>query len=203
MKPNNGPEVLSYHYPGLYNCAGINSEGLAFMWTGSGYYPMTKPVSGLPTYTIIAEIFKKKSVKKALNYLKGIKNAGAFIFFIQDSSGAEAVIEAVPGKIWISQEKTLARANHYESKECINWSKQKLPKKPESTQRRRERIEILKKQSLSFKHIKSIFKDAPDLFCDLPDRLTIDSLIADTKKLKLYYSRGGQYSSGKWHSLGF
>lgn len=43
------PRVVTYHYPGLWACAGINEHGLALMWTGGGYFPLVPPVVGLPT----------------------------------------------------------------------------------------------------------------------------------------------------------
>ena len=48
-KEKGSPSVLSYHYPGLWNCCGINSKGLSVMWTGAGYAPMIQPKVGVPT----------------------------------------------------------------------------------------------------------------------------------------------------------
>lgn len=98
MSMTGGPRTASYHYPGLWQCAGINDAGLAFVWTGGGYFPYVKPVVGVPTYVLIAELLRKKSVYEVTQYLATVKHAGSFIFFLADASGAMAIVEAVPGK---------------------------------------------------------------------------------------------------------
>lgn len=121
------PRVLSLAYPGLPVCAGINSAGLTLMWSGSGYYPPILPKEGVPTYALCFEVLLKRNVRAALRYLEEIDNAGAFMFFLGDESGDFAVVEGVPGKIFVSREKISKRSNVFENSACMRAARQKLP----------------------------------------------------------------------------
>mgnify|MGYP002624895903 FL=1 len=90
------PRVLTYQFPGLWAGAGINEHGLSFMWTGSGYQPRLAPITGMPTYVIIAEMLRRKTVPAVLKFLDGIRHAGSFIFFLGDAAGRIAVVEFIP-----------------------------------------------------------------------------------------------------------
>lgn len=59
MSRKGGPRILSYHYPGLWNCCGINSFGLALMWTGGGYFPPVEPIPGVPGLRLSEKSFGK------------------------------------------------------------------------------------------------------------------------------------------------
>jgi len=198
------PTVLAYHYPGLWNCCGINSEGLALMWTGGGYFPPLKPKLGVPTYVIIAELLRMKNVHKALSYLRTTPRAGAFIFLLSDASGDAVIVEATNSKLVHQKVDSIAyRANLYCTPELIRASHQEKP-----NMRRHHsvlRINAVKKYlaakkgricTSDFKRILSL----PDVFVDLDFRhRTIDQFIAVCEERSLLVKRG---SGGTWMRLG-
>lgn len=110
MERRYDPLTFDLSFPGLPTCAGMNSEGLTLLWTGSGYLPPRMPKVGIPTYGLVFELLLKKDVPAAVKYLKGIKNAGAFIFFLADKKGNFVVVEAVPGRIFVYEAQEAVRA---------------------------------------------------------------------------------------------
>ena len=121
------PRVLTYHYPGLWAGAGINEHGLAFMWMGAGYMPQLNPRVGLPTYVVIAEILRRRSVPAVLRWLDSVQHAGCFIFFIGDEKGRIAVIEGMPACLAVDRSaQALTRANHYECGNIVKAAKQSI-----------------------------------------------------------------------------
>src|SRR5690606_34436414 len=113
MKPKRGLATLTYHYPGLWACCGVNAAGLAPVWTGSAYYPAVPPRAGVPTYLLIAELLGERSVDDALALLKRVPRAGSFVFLLADPRAA-AVVEATPGAVAVRPVTgSAARANHF------------------------------------------------------------------------------------------
>jgi isopenicillin-N N-acyltransferase like protein len=92
-KRKSGPDVLTWAYPGLLASAGMNSEGLSITWTSTPRAPFE---IGVPTYVIIAEILRKKSIAEALESIIKAKRAGSFKFTVADRNGEVYVIEATP-----------------------------------------------------------------------------------------------------------
>jgi isopenicillin-N N-acyltransferase-like protein len=211
------PKMLAYHYPGLWASAGINEYGLSLMWTGSGYLPPVRPIVGLPTYVIIAEILRRRNVAEVAEYLQSITHAGCFIFFIGDPSGVVAVIEAAPGKLSIQRSNhVLSRANHYENNQLIECSKQDLNynKDLTTTCYRAERMTNLLEENhgrLTIETAKNILTDRDGngpFIHQFPfgqrahklEGMTIDSLLADCNNKVLWTCRGGR-EPGPWQSL--
>jgi len=90
---SSGPDILAYNYPGLIAAAGINSEGISLTWTSTPRAPF---VVGVPTYVIIGEVLRKKTIGEALQAIVNPKRAGSFKFTIADKNGEIYVIEATP-----------------------------------------------------------------------------------------------------------
>jgi isopenicillin-N N-acyltransferase-like protein len=88
-----GPDILAYTYPGLLAGAGMNSEGLSITWTSTPRAPFE---IGVPTYVIIAEVLRKKTIVEALQVIIKTKRAGSFKFTIADKYGEIYVVEATP-----------------------------------------------------------------------------------------------------------
>ncbi len=128
MKTDTAPAALSYAYPGLWACAGLNEHGLSLVWTGSGYYPNVPPKVGIPTYALIAAILQQKDCGDAIRLLKRTKNAGCFIFFLADADGDVNVVEGWPESVYVSRcESVIGRANHYLSDEARRSVDQQVP----------------------------------------------------------------------------
>jgi len=105
-----GPGFLSYTYPGMLAGAGLNDEGIGISWNS---VPRLDLDFGVPTYVIIENVLRQKSIGKALSTVLQAKRAGCFNFVIAD--GTEIyTIEATPGDAEIMySRKTLGHANHY------------------------------------------------------------------------------------------
>lgn len=208
------PCVVTYHYPGLWAGAGINEAGVSFMWTGSGYHPRIPPVVGVPTYVIIAEMLRRKSVADVLTFLKSIKHAGSFIFFLGDARGHIAVVEGCPGRLHVDQsDVALTRANHYECAVTMRKSKQhavlggttcyRAARMAEMVAARRGSIDVAAAKAMltdrdgpgPYVHQYPCGSNAHEL-----GGLTIDSLFAVSEDRVLWTCRGGRVP-GPWRSV--
>ncbi|MBX7143707.1 MAG: C45 family peptidase [Oligoflexia bacterium] len=128
LKINNHPRILSLAYPGLPVCCGVNSAGLSLMWSGSGYYPPILPKVGVPTYALVFETLLKRNVPAAIRYLRQVENSGAFMFVLGDAEGRLAIVEGVPGKIFVQTVDRATRSNVFELHACARAGRQKLPR---------------------------------------------------------------------------
>ena len=207
---------LTYHYPVLWAAAGINEAGLSLMWTSSGTYPMVPYRVGLPTYVLMAEILRRKTVGAALRYMQRVRNAGSFNFLLGDADGDKAVVEAIPGRFCVDRSaQTLVRANHYMCGETIRRSRQRLGRKQaaSTTSRHRQMAELLGRYhtKLSPSAARKILTDRSGSwpwihqFPDGPDAqtlnvMTIDSLIAVSQDRVLHTCRGSR-KPGRWQAL--
>lgn len=121
------PKTITFHHPGLWSGCGINSEGLAHMWTGSGYYPPVKTVPGVPSYILISELLTKTSVLEAVKFLQETPNAGCYIFLLGDATGKTAVIEGIPERRpRVDYSSISFRTNQYEDPDLMLASRQNL-----------------------------------------------------------------------------
>lgn len=197
------PTVLAYHYPGLWNCCGVNSKGLALMWTGAGYFPPLAPTKGLPTYVMVSEVMRKNTLNDALSFLKATPRAGCFIFVLADALGRSAVVEATPSSLAIEKgTELLYRANLYVLPETKKASHQERPSKKKHHSVIRmcaiERFIKNKKGKLDIDGFKRILSD-PNVFVDRSFRsMTVDQFIAVCEDRSLYVRRGGHNDSNRW-----
>jgi hypothetical protein len=147
LRTDSMPATLTYAYPGLWACAGINEHGLSLVWTTSGVWPWVPPDVGVPTYALIAGILTQRTCREALTLLQNTRNAGAFIFFLADATGDVWVIEGLPGQVHpVECIDVVTRANHFETEEMCRLSKQELPPKldPNSVSRAKRMAELAK-----------------------------------------------------------
>ena len=199
------PRMATYAFPGLWAGAGINEHGMSLVWTGSGYSPRIEPVNGIPTYVIIYELLRCRTVRSAHT----IRHAGSFIFFLADAAGETAVVEGMPGLLSVDRsDPTLGRANHYENRDIVRRSKQRPHTNPQtdSTCGRAQRTHELlhhHRGRITLPVAKSILTDRTGdgpwihqfphgrWFNALGD-LTLDSLIAVPATRTLHTARGGK-----------
>lgn len=208
------PRILTYQYPGLWASAGINEHGLALMWTGAGYMPRIRPVVGVPTYVIIAELLHRRSVKDALDYLGRVKHAGSFIFFLGDTGADVALVEAVPRAMEVVRGvDILTRGNHYMCDRIRRFSRQRIGRGT-TTAYRTARMEKLVQQyrgRLTTAAAKRILTDRHGKYPwlhQLPGgpkghelaAMTVDSLIAVCQDRILHTCRGGRVA-GPWQTV--
>lgn len=194
MNFSGGRHVLTYHYPGLYTCCGLNDSGFSLMWTGAGYYPRVEPKPGVPTYALLFEIFQKRSVKEVVKYLEKTPNAGCFIFFMMDRQRNGVVCEGIPHKVAFDTGKnTFFRANHYEIPSIVGACQQKRqPKHRTNSQARWERMqELLSIHHVNPRTMKQMLTDRPEIYKCRKNSATIDSVFVDSHKLTMWAARGG------------
>lgn len=128
MQVGSQPATLTYSFPGLWACAGINESGLAIGWSGAGYWPAVPPEVGVPTYALIAGLLTLPNVSTALKVLERCNHAGSFILFLTDAAGELAVVEAWPRRLAIQRNEKLAlRTNHYLNPQAIEATNQANP----------------------------------------------------------------------------
>ena len=133
LRTDSMPTTLTYAYPGLWACAGMNEHGLSLVWTSSGFCHTFPPDEGIPTYALIAGILTRRTCREAITLLQNTRNAGAFIFFLADATGEVWVVEGLPGKVHpVECVDVMTRANHFESEEMCRLSNQDVP--PNSSQ---------------------------------------------------------------------
>ena len=201
------PGVLSYHYPGLPFCCGVNEDGLALMWTGAGYLPPLEQNPGIPTYALTMEIMMKASVDEAVRYLlESGRNAGCFIFLLGDASGDTAAVEGIPEYIQVRRgEQLIYRSNLYMLDEIVRRSSQEIEGEDDEALVR-ERAARKKAERWRGRIAESTIKDiltTPPLFRPREgDVMTVDSLLANASQRTLLVSRGGK-KAGPWRTYGF
>lgn len=211
------PRALLYHYPGLWSCAGINEAGLALVWTSGGYFPRIKPVVGVPTYVLIAEVFRRRSVSEALAFLGSVSNAGCFIFLVGDASGEVAVVEGAPRRQVVARSPgVMVRANHYVCPELVRCVRQprRFPRPRFTTQPREAKMKDQVARNAgkltpeaARRMLTSRAGDWPWLhqFPGGPEGfklggMTLDSLVAVCDERALSTCRGGR-KPGPWQHL--
>lgn len=216
LRVEGAPRAALYHYPGLWACAGVNEHGLSLMWTGGGYLPKVPPIVGVPTYVLIAEIMRRRSVEEATAYLAKVPIAGCFLFFLGDATGATAIVEGAAGRQVVDRAGPLMfRANHYTCPAIIACSNQQanLKGKNVTTGFRYDRMGQLTRKHrgwFSPALARKILTDRgprhpwlhqfpkgtePEL-----GGITVDSLFAVCEDRVLWTARGGRVP-GPWQSL--
>ncbi len=196
------PATLTFNFPGMWTGCGINSEGLAQMWTSTGFLPPLANVPGVPTYILISELLNRKSVPEAVDFLQKTPNAGAYIFLLADAMGKTAVVEALPGgKLAVDYSAVNCRTNQYDIPELIEASYQDLsdPNAKSTKTRHEQAHKVLQScsESLSLDVVKSALTTKPIFREKLFDCITIASLVACCEERALWHCRGG-LKPGEW-----
>jgi isopenicillin-N N-acyltransferase like protein len=112
FRQEKGPDFLSFTYPGMIAGAGINTDGISLVWNS---VPRLKLKTGVPTYVIIEEVLRQKTIGAALAAVMRAERAGCFNFLIADKTEIYD-IEATPFDLNIDySEKYIGHANHYVS----------------------------------------------------------------------------------------
>ncbi len=193
-----GPATLTYNYPGLPFCCGVNEAALSLVWTGTGYAPVIKSRIGVPTYAFPSEVLRMTSVHQAEELFDDSSNAGCFVFMIADTKGDCAIIEGIPGHIEISRGDSLYhRSNLFMSERIKRISHQKVSKDDDAVLRE---IAMGKYAEGSRGYItegttKSILRKSPVFQQDDMDTMTIDSIVVNAHQRTLHIARGGNISN--------
>jgi isopenicillin-N N-acyltransferase like protein len=182
VKRKEGVDILDYTNPGILACAGVNSKGISICWNT---VPRLDLKVGVPTYIIVAEVLRQKTIGDAINAVIRAERAGCFNFVIADETELYD-IEATPTDIDIAySDEHIAHANHFVSQKF--YSKQAIPNSDigmASTIVRHNRMSTLLKQKfgrIGLDDCKEFLKDHvnyPASICRHPDcGLTLDSWV--------------------------
>lgn len=204
LRTDSAPATLTYAFPGLWACAGVNEAGLAICWSGAGYWPSVEPVRGIPTYALVAGLLAACDVAGALKLLGSRRHAGCFIFLLADRGGELAVVEGWSGGgLTVTRSEDVAcRTNHFLSDEAIAAVDQRDPAsiKESTTAHRLERLRALvaeRRDRLDGGVLSQILRHKDVLATyDVEDArtgyqsMTIDSLCAYPDAAELWVARG-------------
>src|SRR5436309_32230 len=119
-----GASVLAYAYPGLWVGAGLNSAGVALVWTSAGG---GSPRVGIPSYVLIAQMLYRDSLKGALEEAQRAKHAGFFTFVLGDGEGNLANVEGSPKDLVIERSRGRMLRVGYGSRKMTNTPEGKTP----------------------------------------------------------------------------
>jgi isopenicillin-N N-acyltransferase-like protein len=195
VKRKEGVDILDYTNPGILASAGVNSKGISICWNT---VPRLDLKVGVPTYIIVAEVLKQKTIGDAINAVIRAERAGCFNFVIADETELYD-IEATPTDIDIAyNDEYIAHANHFISQKF--YSKQSIPNNDiqmASTIVRHNRMNTLLKQRLGeidLETCKGFLKDHvnyPASICRHPDYgLTLDSWVIIPAEREFWIAHG-------------
>ncbi|MFW6048734.1 MAG: C45 family autoproteolytic acyltransferase/hydrolase [Candidatus Bipolaricaulota bacterium] len=110
VRRDEGPDFLSYTYPGMMAGAGLNDSGIGLSWNS---VPRLDIDYGVPTYVIIESVLRQDKIGDAISAVLSADRAGCFNFVISGQSEIYS-IEATPDDAEIIySRKTIGHANHY------------------------------------------------------------------------------------------
>lgn len=177
-----GVNILGYTNPGILASAGLNSNGISICWNT---VPRLELRIGVPTYIVVAEVLRQKTIGDAINAVIRAERAGCFNFVIADETELYD-IEATPTDIDIAySDEHIAHANHFVSQKF--YSKQAIPNddiEMASTIIRQNRMNTLLRQKrgqIGLDECKRFLRDHvnhPASICRHPNAgLTLDSWV--------------------------
>ena len=103
-KRTEGPSVLAYSYPGLWVSAGLNSAGIALVWTSAALEIKGARV-GIPSYALIARMLYQSTLKDAVEEARRAKRAGWFSFLLADGDGQMVSVEGSPDDLAVEYDR--------------------------------------------------------------------------------------------------
>ena len=195
VKQKEGVDILDYTNPGILASAGVNSKGISICWNT---VPRLELKVGVPTYIIVAEVLRQKTIGDAIDAVIRAKRAGCFNFLIADETELYD-IEATPTDIDIAySDEQIVHANHFVSQKF--YSKQTIPNSDigmASTIVRHNRMNTLLKQKfgqIGLDDCKGFLKDHvnyPASICRHPDYgLTLDSWVVVPAEMEFWIAHG-------------
>lgn len=195
-----GASVLAYGFPGMPFGAGMNSHGIALVWTSAALG--TKGVSprvGLPSYVLIAHLLNQPNIDSVIRVAERNRHAGWFTFVMADGHGNLVNLEGSPNGISVERAATsLVRIGYGTAKMAGTKPGEPIPQHArcekllrllESTHGRTSRA-LLEQYFTDPKHQIHVGKS------------TIDMMIFDTTNRTARISRGPAYGVA-WRDFKF
>jgi len=197
IRRNTGPDILAYAYPGMQSNAGMNSKGICISWNT---VPRLELKVGVPTYIIITDLLRQRTIGDAIDSILRAERAGCFNFLIGDDTEIYD-IEATPRDVDILySDLYIGHANHYISRKFATL--QDMSKIKAHTITRHNRINRLLKEkcgSIDLETCMDILRDHvnyPYSICSHPvteikkESLTWASWVQIPKKREWWIAHG-------------
>lgn len=216
-KRSEGPNVLTYAYPGLWAGAGLNDRGVSLCWTWGDGLGIASPRVGIPAYVLIAQMLYQESLEDALAEARRAKHAGWFAFVLADGNGNIAAVDGTPEKLGIEKSKGHTARASYGCREVLGGKAgEPLKLHPQCSRM----FDLLQgeKGKLNRSALQATFTDhhvwtkgeSRGSICKHPQidkqgvltGFTVDSMLFDCTNKTAYITRGPG-CSGRWQKFGF
>ncbi|HWQ55415.1 MAG TPA: C45 family peptidase [Bryobacteraceae bacterium] len=195
-----GPSLLSYSYPGLWAGAGMNSSGIALVWTSAeNTMKLAGPRVGIPSYVLIAQILYQETLQAAVAEARRAKQAGWFTFVLADGSGQLANIEGSPGELAVEFTRGSFARTYYGSRQMTRTP----PGEPVRVHPQCQRMFDLlrsRKGHLNRTTLQGFYGDHESTICKHFG--TLDVMLFNTTRREAWVERGPG-CSGKWKRFTF
>src|SRR5690606_18113242 len=150
------------------------------------------------------ETLLRRDVRSAVGYLEKVQNAGAFIFFLGDRHGKFAIVEAVPGKVFVEFVDFGHRANVFECSHALAVSRQRLPGANRCHSIKRNNVFARTSSQLrsrpNLEGIKAVLSQPTILIEKSYSHATLMQLIADSRRNELHV-RSWRQKHNPWIKL--
>jgi isopenicillin-N N-acyltransferase-like protein len=187
-----GPSLLAYAYPGLWVGAGLNSAGIALVWTSAG---KGGPRVGIPSYVLLTQMLYQDSLKAALAEARRARQAGYFTFVLGDGEGQLANVEGSPKELAVELGRGRMVRHNYGSRQLTGTAEGKTAPVNGRCQRVHEVIDRLASRR-GKETLEGVFADKE------VGGGALDVMIFNTTKREAYLTRGPG-DAGRWKRFDF
>ena len=199
-KRSEGPQLLSYGFPGMWCGAGLNSAGLALCWTSADLG--TKALGarvGIPAYALLTHFLYQDSIDNVIQEARRSTNAGWFTFVMADGNGRLLNIEGSPAGIEVEEAK-----GHVVR---IGFGSRAMTKTPAGQEvamhPRCRQMHKLLSESAGKTDLRQLQHDFEDPACAISvGKSTIDMMVFDCTSREAHLSRGPSYHTA-WKKFSF
>jgi hypothetical protein len=186
-----GPSLLAYAFPGLWAGAGLNSAGIALVWTSAALgKPKQMPRVGLPTYVMLAHLLYQPNLSEVAGAAKRNRHAGWFTIVLGDGEGRLLNVEGSPEGITCEESRgRLVRIGFGTRERSATPSTAQVPRHPRRVVT--ERLLDKTRGKTDAATLKGAFGNPAAGICD--GKNTIDLMVFDTTRRAALLSRGPSY----------
>lgn len=197
---SNGASVLAYGFPGLWCGAGMNSMGMALVWTSAALgRPDQSPRVGLPSYVLLTHLLYQDDLSAVIAEARKNKHAGWFTFVLGDEDGNLLNVEGSPQGISIEKGKGRMVRVGYGTRERTNTPDDQPVKLHPRCEKMLRHLDASSGKT-HYKHLQEYFADPA---CEISvGKSTIDMMVFDTATHTAHLSRGPSYKVA-WHEFRF
>jgi isopenicillin-N N-acyltransferase-like protein len=195
-----GPSLLAYGYPGLWAGAGMNSAGIALVWTSASLgRPDLSPRVGLPSYVLLTHLLYQESLDAVIAEARRDKHAGWFTFVLGDGEGNLLNVEGSPQGVSIEKSRRRMVRIGYGTRERTATPDDQPVKLHPRCEKMLSHLGTAAGE-IDVPRLQSFFADPG---CEISvGKATIDMMVFDTTAKTAWLSRGPSYNVA-WHEFRF